>query len=75
MGFYCNRGDCTANKYFECSALVQKNPATGKLLNTDTCPFFLTTEQAYEDKEKTIAKLREHGREDLIQKYWGVKHP
>lgn len=75
MGFFCNRGDCVANKYFQCSALVEKNPATGKVLDTNTCPFHLTVEQAEADKQTTLAKLRERGREDLISKYYGVKHP
>lgn len=75
MGFFCNRGDCVANKYFECSALVKKNPATGKMLETQWCPFHLTREQADHDKELTLAKLHERGREDLIAKYYGVKKP
>lgn len=73
--FFCNRGDCVANKFFTCSALVAKNPKTGEKLDTDVCPFFMTEEQRNKDKETVIAKLREHGREDLIQKYWGLQNP
>ena len=75
MGFFCNRGDCVANKYFECSALVQKNPVSGKLLEPDTWPFYLTKEQADKDKQTAIARLREKGRDDLIAKYYGVRNP
>lgn len=75
MGFFCNRGDCIANKHFECSALVERNPATGSTIETQWCPFHLTREQADKDKHETLEKLRAHGRDDLIKKYWGLKNP
>lgn len=73
--FFCNRGDCIANKYFTCSALVEKNPVTGERLDIANCPFHMTAEQMEADKQTVIAKLREHGREDLIKKYWGLMNP
>ena len=33
------------------------------------CPFYKTVEQAEEDRQRTIDRLRQKGREDLIQKY------
>ena len=74
--FFCGRADCRANTRLECSALVKKNPITGEGLDQLHCPFYMTREQAEQDKQEVLAKLRAKGREDLITKYWGgVKNP
>ena len=74
--FFCGRTDCRANTGMECSALTLKNPITGTALDQMHCPFFMTKEQAEQDKQEVLAKLRAKGREDLIAKYWGgIKNP
>jgi hypothetical protein len=64
----CNiHSDCFANKAGYCLALkITEFP-------DKVCPFYRTKEEAENARDKSLRRLVEIGREDLIEKYGGQK--